>query len=92
MEWVVMKPEKSPRAWPYAWWKTPCVLTLVSGPTAQPDPAGVTMRHVESADDMLAACRAALEEQWALSDGVGVHFPQTADAIEAFLASDVANQ
>ena len=36
------------------------VVTLVSGPTAQPDPAGVTMRHVESADDMLAACRAAL--------------------------------
>ncbi len=35
-------------------------VTLVSGPTAQPDPAGVTMRHVESADDMLAACRAAL--------------------------------
>ncbi len=34
--------------------------TLVSGPTAQPDPRGVTVVHVESAADMLAACEAAL--------------------------------
>ena len=34
--------------------------TLVSGPTHLPDPAGVEVRHVESARDMLAACRAAL--------------------------------
>ncbi len=33
---------------------------LVSGPTAEPDPAGVEMRRVESAEEMLAACRAAL--------------------------------
>ncbi len=33
---------------------------LVSGPTAEPDPAGVEMRRVESAEQMLAACRAAL--------------------------------
>jgi phosphopantothenoylcysteine decarboxylase/phosphopantothenate--cysteine ligase len=33
---------------------------LVSGPTAEPDPAGVEMRRVESAAEMLAACTAAL--------------------------------
>ena len=33
---------------------------LVSGPTGVPDPAGVRAEHVESAEDMLAACRAAL--------------------------------
>ena len=33
---------------------------LVSGPTHQPDPPGVAVRHVESAEDMLAACEAAL--------------------------------
>jgi phosphopantothenoylcysteine decarboxylase/phosphopantothenate--cysteine ligase len=35
-------------------------VTLVSGPVAQPDPKGVTVRRVESARDMLAACEAAL--------------------------------
>jgi phosphopantothenoylcysteine decarboxylase / phosphopantothenate---cysteine ligase len=35
-------------------------VTLVSGPVSIPDPAGVTMRHVESAAEMLAACQAAL--------------------------------
>ncbi len=34
--------------------------TLVSGPTARPDPRGVTVVRVESAADMLAACEAAL--------------------------------
>ena len=34
--------------------------TLVSGPTQLADPAGVDVVHVESADDMLAACREAL--------------------------------
>lgn len=34
--------------------------TLVSGPTALPDPAGVETLRVESARDMLAACQAAL--------------------------------
>jgi phosphopantothenoylcysteine decarboxylase/phosphopantothenate--cysteine ligase len=33
---------------------------LVSGPTALPDPAGVTIVRVESARDMLAACQEAL--------------------------------
>ncbi len=35
-------------------------VTLVSGPVAVPDPAGVLVRHVETAADMLAACMAAL--------------------------------
>lgn len=33
---------------------------LVSGPTHEPDPAGVTMRRVETAAEMLAACETAL--------------------------------
>ncbi|MGD9743344.1 MAG: phosphopantothenoylcysteine decarboxylase, partial [Dongiaceae bacterium] len=33
---------------------------LVSGPTAERDPAGVTVTRVETARDMLEACRAAL--------------------------------
>ena len=33
---------------------------LVSGPTREPDPAGVALRHVETAAEMLAACEAAL--------------------------------
>ena len=33
---------------------------LVSGPTREPDPLGVTVHHIESARDMLAACEAAL--------------------------------
>lgn len=35
-------------------------VTLVSGPVAIPDPPGVTVRRVETARDMLAACEAAL--------------------------------
>jgi phosphopantothenoylcysteine decarboxylase/phosphopantothenate--cysteine ligase len=35
-------------------------VTLVTGPVARPDPAGVDTRHVESARDMLAAVEAAL--------------------------------
>lgn len=33
---------------------------LISGPTREPDPAGVTLRHVETAAEMLAACESAL--------------------------------
>jgi len=33
---------------------------LVSGPTHEPDPAGVILRRVETAAEMLAACEAAL--------------------------------
>jgi phosphopantothenoylcysteine decarboxylase / phosphopantothenate---cysteine ligase len=35
-------------------------VTLISGPTALPDPLGVTTYHVTSADEMLAACEKAL--------------------------------
>jgi phosphopantothenoylcysteine decarboxylase / phosphopantothenate---cysteine ligase len=35
-------------------------VTLVSGPVSVPDPLGVTTRHVESAQQMLDACQAAL--------------------------------
>ncbi len=35
-------------------------VTLVSGPVGLPDPPGVTARRVETAEQMLAACRAAL--------------------------------
>lgn len=35
-------------------------VTLVAGPVTVPDPAGVTMRHVESAREMLDACQSAL--------------------------------
>ena len=35
-------------------------VTLVSGPVAVPDPAGVTVQRVESAQQMLEACRSAL--------------------------------
>lgn len=35
-------------------------VTLVSGPVSMPDPAGVAVRHVESARQMLEACQAAL--------------------------------
>jgi phosphopantothenoylcysteine decarboxylase/phosphopantothenate--cysteine ligase len=35
-------------------------VTLVSGPVSVPDPLGLAVRHVESAQQMLAACQAAL--------------------------------
>ena len=35
-------------------------MTLVSGPVQEPDPAGVTAVHVETAREMLAAVEAAL--------------------------------
>jgi phosphopantothenoylcysteine decarboxylase/phosphopantothenate--cysteine ligase len=35
-------------------------VTLVSGPVSIPDPPGVTVRRIESAAQMLAACQAAL--------------------------------
>jgi phosphopantothenoylcysteine decarboxylase/phosphopantothenate--cysteine ligase len=35
-------------------------VTLVSGPSTQPDPAGATTIHVETARQMLEACQAAL--------------------------------
>jgi phosphopantothenoylcysteine decarboxylase / phosphopantothenate---cysteine ligase len=35
-------------------------VTLVCGPVAVPDPSGVTVRHIESAREMLDACQSAL--------------------------------
>jgi len=35
-------------------------VTLISGPVSVPDPAGATVLRVESAEQMLAACRSAL--------------------------------
>jgi phosphopantothenoylcysteine decarboxylase / phosphopantothenate---cysteine ligase len=35
-------------------------VTLVSGPVSVPDPPGITMRHAETASQMLAACEEAL--------------------------------
>lgn len=35
-------------------------VTLVSGPVALPDPPGVEIRRIETAEEMLAACQAAL--------------------------------
>jgi phosphopantothenoylcysteine decarboxylase/phosphopantothenate--cysteine ligase len=35
-------------------------VTLVSGPVTLPDPPGMEVRHIESAQDMLAACQEAL--------------------------------
>ncbi len=41
-------------------------VTLVSGPVAVPDPPGVTVLHVESAQQMLAACQRALPAEVAV--------------------------
>jgi phosphopantothenoylcysteine decarboxylase/phosphopantothenate--cysteine ligase len=41
-------------------------VTLVSGPVSIPDPPGVTTLHVETAEQMLAACRAALPAEAAV--------------------------
>jgi len=40
--------------------------SLITGPVALPDPAGVSVFHVESAADMLAACQAALPAEIAV--------------------------
>ena len=41
-------------------------VTLISGPVSVPDPEGVTIRRVESAAQMLAACQAALPAEAAI--------------------------
>jgi len=41
-------------------------VTLVSGPVGVPDPPGVTVRQIESAQQMLAACQAALPAEIAV--------------------------
>jgi phosphopantothenoylcysteine decarboxylase / phosphopantothenate---cysteine ligase len=41
-------------------------VTLVSGPVSVPDPPGVTIRHIESAQQMLDACQDALPAEIAV--------------------------
>jgi phosphopantothenoylcysteine decarboxylase/phosphopantothenate--cysteine ligase len=41
-------------------------VTLVSGPVGVPDPPGVTVRHIESAQQMLVACQDALPAEIAV--------------------------
>jgi phosphopantothenoylcysteine decarboxylase/phosphopantothenate--cysteine ligase len=41
-------------------------VTLVSGPVSLPDPPGVTVARIETAAEMLAACRAALPAEIAV--------------------------
>jgi phosphopantothenoylcysteine decarboxylase/phosphopantothenate--cysteine ligase len=41
-------------------------VTLVSGPVSMPDPSGVTVRRVESAQQMLDACQSALPSDVAI--------------------------
>jgi len=36
-------------------------VTLISGPTSQPDPAGVRIKHVQTAEEMLKACTKAMQ-------------------------------
>jgi phosphopantothenoylcysteine decarboxylase/phosphopantothenate--cysteine ligase len=60
---------------------------LVCGPTHEPDPAGVEMRRVETAEEMLAACEAALPADivvcaaavadWRVADAVGQKLKKT---------------
>jgi phosphopantothenoylcysteine decarboxylase / phosphopantothenate---cysteine ligase len=53
---------------------------LVSGPTSEPDPAGVEVRHIESAAEMLAACRAALPADIAVCAAAVADWRPTAPA------------
>ncbi len=57
-------------------------VTLISGPVALPDPAGVTVRHIETARDMLAAAEAALPADVAIFAAAVADW-RTADAADA---------
>lgn len=64
--------------------------TLVSGPVFEPDPAGVRVVHIESAREMLEACRAALPADvavcaaavadWRVKDAAGQKLKKGANA------------
>ncbi len=64
-------------------------VTLVSGPVSVPDPAGVTVRRVETAAEMLAACTAALPADaaicaaavadWRVENAAGLKLKKTPD-------------
>jgi phosphopantothenoylcysteine decarboxylase/phosphopantothenate--cysteine ligase len=70
-------------------------VTLVSGPVTLPDPPGVTVVPVESAQDMLAACRAALPvdiavcaaavADWRVASAADQKLKKPADAADAGL-------
>ena len=47
------------------------ITKLVSGPTNQPDPAGVEVEHIETAQEMLNACQAALPVDIAVCAAAG---------------------
>jgi phosphopantothenoylcysteine decarboxylase / phosphopantothenate---cysteine ligase len=54
-------------------------VTLVTGPTALPDPHGVTVKHITSAEEMLAACEKSLPVQVAVcAAAVGDWRPESA--------------
>jgi phosphopantothenoylcysteine decarboxylase/phosphopantothenate--cysteine ligase len=57
-------------------------VTLVTGPVSLPDPEGVTVRHVETAREMLSACESALPVDVAVC----------AAAVADWRASDTAAQ
>lgn len=65
--------------------------TLVSGPTSEPDPAGVHVIRVESARDMLAACEKALPadvavcaaavSDWRVAEEAGAKLKKDGDTV-----------
>jgi phosphopantothenoylcysteine decarboxylase/phosphopantothenate--cysteine ligase len=65
-------------------------VSLISGPVALDDPAGVATVHVQTAEEMLAACRAALPADiavcaaavadWKIGDVAGHKMKKSADA------------
>ena len=71
-------------------------VTLVSGPTALPDPPGMVVRRVESAREMLAACEAALPADvavcaaavgdWRAAEVAAHKMKKTPDAVAPTLA------
>lgn len=71
-------------------------VTLVSGPTAMPDPAGVTTLRVETAQQMLDACQAALPADgavfaaavadWRVANAAELKLKKTADGAPPALA------
>jgi phosphopantothenoylcysteine decarboxylase/phosphopantothenate--cysteine ligase len=71
-------------------------VTLVSGPVAVADPAGVEVRHVETAAEMLAACQSALPADaavfaaavadWRVANAAGQKLKKGADGAAPGLA------
>ena len=57
-------------------------VTLVSGPVVLPDPAGVSVSHVETAREMLAACEAALPADAAIFAAAVADWRPAAPAVQ----------